>query len=79
MSFTTGLLVGSGVTIVGGYLVLKALRPTLRERLATIASAEVIRYAQGNGLPLPNNLQTVLKVQLMYPAIDAALDAAYLG
>lgn len=79
MNFATGVVAGSALTLVGGYVVLKALRPTLREKLATIASDEVIRYAQQQGIPLGSNLSLVLKRQLMYPAIDAALDAAYLG
>lgn len=77
---STFFIAGIATGFVGVFVVAKILRPTIKEKAATIAAREVIRFAQANGVPLATLGigENALKTNLMYPAIDAALNEAFI-
>lgn len=79
MSGGTAFVLGAATGVVSVYFVAKLLRPTIRERLADISADNIARAAQGAGIPasiIP--AREVMKRTLLYPAIDDALNAAWL-
>lgn len=69
----TGWFVAGMVVAVGGiYLTAKLLKPTIKDKLSTIAAHRIVIAAQGAGLgsivPPEQNLKA-----LVVPAIDDAL------
>lgn len=71
---------GMGFAFVGTFIVIKAMRPTLKEKLSTIAAREIVRYGQSQNIPLATMgvNETFLKTRLLYPAVEAAFDEAYI-
>ena len=80
MEKSTVFIAGIGTGIIGMYVVAKLLRPTIKARLSTIGAQQIIRFAQQNGVPIATLgfNEVFLRTQLLDPAIDEALNAAYL-
>ena len=75
---TTFFVLGMGAGIIGTWAVAKALRPTIKEKLAVIAARQITVAAQSAGIAGIIPPEATLKTTLLYPAIDEALRAAWI-
>lgn len=72
-------IAGMAVGFVGVYVVAKALRPTIKERLSDLAARKIIQAVQSEGIP-PSIIPpyAVLRRNLIDPAVDDGLKAVWL-
>jgi hypothetical protein len=52
MQPSTAFIAGIGFTLVGGYVVLKVLKPTIVAKISDVGAREIVRFAQARGIPL---------------------------
>lgn len=74
------LAAGMFIGVSGVFITAKLLRPTVKEKLASVAARQILLYTQSQNIPVEivGVNETFLKSRLLYPAIDEALNAAYI-